>query len=204
MPLIRHWFPSDEELNGALASVVQEDSADWWAGAVQCFASVAIAASLAGSALGAQLPYATSWQQDQTPALDLREGDWLPPVLSIGKPAAAAFSEQDEYVAAIAVDETGQWAVRVTASPSVVTAFMADDDFAPVAFGLDDRHYSPLVPAPAVARVAAFTGDDLFVPSLAPVAIVAAYDGTISSAPQFDGMISIAAQYSGDVTVYPA
>jgi hypothetical protein len=185
MPLIRYWFPSDEELGGALAPVVQEDSSDWWAGAAQCFAGVALAASVAASSLGAQLPYADGWQQDEipaAPAFALDDRHYLPPVPAAVASQVAlglAFDEQDDYVGTLTVDEDGQWAFRLLAPSAVVLAFAAADDFAAAAFGLqwdDDPGYQPPVPASVRSGVATLA-DDVFTslpdddPGYQPVAL---------------------------------
>lgn len=112
-----------------------DDSGDWWVGALNCMAKVAIAGALATNALAAQLPYARNLDYDPVPVAIEDYSHNLniltPPISSYGKKATQAFTADDDIatppVSTIVKDEwlppTPQWVARAP-----VQAITADDE----------------------------------------------------------------------------
>jgi len=155
MPIL-YRFP-EEDLPAAAAPPLSfdDDSSDWWAGAKQCFASIAIAAALTLTASQTLVAARAPFSQDELPGTlsgcpDEDAGIVQPPRLTY--PSVAVFSADDDLPAAPAfcADDDAQFGAIY---PSPRTLFIqlgdADDYFAPPQLPVEEESWTnPVAPAP--------------------------------------------------------
>lgn len=94
-PLIRLVPTGNDEFGGPVNRALDDGSDSWWGGAVQCFAGVALAATMAASTLGAQLSQQAQLQEQHEitqapPTVVDDDAGWVPgpPAVPVANPFA--------------------------------------------------------------------------------------------------------------------